>query len=312
MSNNNFTNKYQEINNIDNIGINLYEILEISNNSSKNDIKKAYKKLILKYHPDKNNQKTCNKFLEVKYAFDILYDDEKREFYDKYILLNNTNKKDIFGNFNEKKIKELLKNFIYSSDMDKIILVLTKKKINYNYLENIFFNKNLIKDLVDINISIDYTLKDLWYGNSKKIIYNRVTKEQFNEEIYPFDKIQIYEGEGERIRLNNIELIGNVNIKINIINMKVNDEQYFIYNNELYILINSERIKKNKFRINFIDGNTYKFNLIKLNQIENNLGKFYVKKHFGLINNFELINDVEIKLHDGFFTHGNLFFIILI
>ena len=65
------------------------------------------------------------------------------------------------------------------------------------------------------------------------------------------------------------------------------------------MIINSNRIKNNKFILNFLDGYKYKFNLGKLNLIENELGKFYIKKNFGLINNNN-------------YTHGNLYFIILI
>ena len=47
----------------------LYKILEINENSSQYEIKKAYKKLILKYHPDKSiklNMDTTSKFIEIK------------------------------------------------------------------------------------------------------------------------------------------------------------------------------------------------------------------------------------------------------
>jgi molecular chaperone DnaJ len=62
-----------------------YDILGVSKDASKTDIKKAYRKLALKFHPDKNPSKDAEeKFKEISEAYAVLYDDEKRKLYDMY------------------------------------------------------------------------------------------------------------------------------------------------------------------------------------------------------------------------------------
>jgi len=62
-----------------------YEILGIKKDASKSEIKKAYRKLALKFHPDKNKSKDAEeKFKEISEAYAVLYDDDKRRLYDQY------------------------------------------------------------------------------------------------------------------------------------------------------------------------------------------------------------------------------------
>jgi molecular chaperone DnaJ len=62
-----------------------YEVLGISKSASKDEIKKAYRKLAMQHHPDKNpgNAESEAKFKEASHAADILMDDQKRQMYDR-------------------------------------------------------------------------------------------------------------------------------------------------------------------------------------------------------------------------------------
>jgi molecular chaperone DnaJ len=64
----------------------FYEILGVQRNASDDEIKKSYRKLAMKYHPDRNkdDKESERKFKEVSAAYEILKDSEKRSAYDQY------------------------------------------------------------------------------------------------------------------------------------------------------------------------------------------------------------------------------------
>ncbi len=63
-----------------------YQILGVEKNVSQNELKKAYRRLAMKYHPDRNpdSQQAEEKFKEIKEAYEILNDSQKRAAYDQF------------------------------------------------------------------------------------------------------------------------------------------------------------------------------------------------------------------------------------
>ena len=63
-----------------------YEILGVSRNATASEIKKAYRKLAKKYHPDTNvgNTQAEERFKEATEAYEILSDEKKRSMYDQF------------------------------------------------------------------------------------------------------------------------------------------------------------------------------------------------------------------------------------
>ncbi|XP_073301372.1 uncharacterized protein [Primulina huaijiensis] len=69
------------------MGVDYYKVLQVDRNATDDELKKAYRKLAMKWHPDKNpnNKKAAEaKFKEISEAYEVLSDSQKRQIYDQY------------------------------------------------------------------------------------------------------------------------------------------------------------------------------------------------------------------------------------
>jgi molecular chaperone DnaJ len=87
-----------------------YEVLGVEKSADKDEIKKAYRKLAMKWHPDRNpdNKAAEEKFKEAAEAYEVLHDDEKRQRYDQFghagmggQEVHFSNAEDIFSHFGD-------------------------------------------------------------------------------------------------------------------------------------------------------------------------------------------------------------------
>ncbi|BCD60093.1 MULTISPECIES: molecular chaperone DnaJ [unclassified Nitratiruptor] len=93
------------------VDIDYYELLEVDRNASFEEIKKAYRKLALKYHPDRNpdNKEAEEKFKLINEAYQVLSDEEKRALYDQYGKAGLENQG--FNGFHQKSFDDIMDFF---------------------------------------------------------------------------------------------------------------------------------------------------------------------------------------------------------
>jgi DnaJ-class molecular chaperone len=111
---------------------NYYEILNLESSASSSDIKKAYHKLALQYHPDKNpnNPEALEKFKEISEAYTILSDEQKRKTYD---MTGGTEDDDFFG-MGEGIDPFHVFNSIFQNHMNQFMNMHYEKNVDLNHL----------------------------------------------------------------------------------------------------------------------------------------------------------------------------------
>lgn len=137
----------------------LYNILELEPSASVEDIKKNYRRLAKKYHPDKSKSTdSINRFHQINSAYEILLDDKSRK---DYLMLDKENKT-MFQEFLEKMFNNNLK----TENLKEFGINLTKK--DYNYLNDNFYNviNSLnFKEIIKFFKSGEFPKKDFDFKN---------------------------------------------------------------------------------------------------------------------------------------------------
>ena len=165
-----------------------YQILGINKKSSPDEIKTAYKKLAVKYHPDRhfdiNMKKECEeKFKQVSEAYQVLSDFEKKQKYDLFNQIDFDdfqNPSDIFKSIFKSLPSEYIQS--YSIFFDKILnspeVELTNKVFEKYAPENKYFNsiKNIMQ-FVHQNINNNYNYRH----TDDKYTQDKYTDENINQ-----------------------------------------------------------------------------------------------------------------------------------
>lgn len=292
---------------------NLYVILNVSRNATQEEIKKSYKKIIVKIHPDKHiNDKNHNEyekeFIKVKDAFDILSNKDKRQKYNE-LTIESTNK-EIF----KKKSKSIF-NFIKKPSF-YLLFFNNVACSNFSFINNFLVNGDVF-EILDITKDIEFTLHEYYNNTPKLFVCERLTRDVFIENIFAIDNTQIYEKEGEVINIDDINHYGNLSVNIKITNMSYKNREYHIIDNDIVIFINKKNIVKNKIKLEFLDDKIHMLKINKLKKLKltndniSNTSNIYYIRNMGLpyfdTNNNEInnINLLNIK-------RGKLFFILII
>lgn len=254
----------------------FYDILGVSKNATTEQIKKEFRKLSLKYHPDKPNGDE-EKFKEINEAYQTLGNDEKRRQYDNKNPSNYFNRNDRGGfnhpmyssgrGFNVDPMNDMFSSmfnhgnfpFHFNNDMNNNPNI----KIFRNGVE--VNNKNIIPETINTNVKI--TMKQSYEGVSipldiSRTIVRNQEKTKENESIY----VDIPKGVGnnETIVMKNLGNIINDNksdLKIKIILETTNEFERdgldIIYKKNISL---KEALCGFSFNLSFINGKIYTIN----------------------------------------------------
>ena len=297
-----------------------YDILQVKQNSTINDIKKSYHKLALKYHPDRNNDTNGEEFKNINNAYNTLINPEKRDIYDMTLKLRsniflNDSVKDF--NFNDihifgvdattfiQKTRDFLnitKNIIHTYNKKKHDDIKKKSENHTPQQNNDYDHDHNMSSNEDSDIyydtSPDIRTPDIYHDvfiNLNEIYDNKIKKvnvkvKRYNAitEIYEYVKIKLLIEPSEKINIfeNEADDIEGYTMRGDIIiNIIPIDYHTIIYleKNDVYLEKNIsiyELCYGITFHLHFLDNKIYK---VCLNS-EIDIEKLYIIEGMGLKN----------------------------
>lgn len=141
-----------------------YKVLGLDRSASDSDIKKAYHKLVMQYHPDKNpgNKEAEEKFKEVNNAYDILKDPDKKQNFDRFGSADGMNRA-YNGNFN---------GFNFRTGGNPFEDIFGSSNPFEDMFANFGFRNESQKENLNIEKILMITLKESYTGCSKTVYVN--------------------------------------------------------------------------------------------------------------------------------------------
>jgi len=262
---------------------NLYNVLELNQNATQEEIKKSYRRLSLLFHPDRNNNspESTIRFQKISSAYETLSDEEKRKLHD--IQLKGTSQPANFQNFFNQPNKDFdasdILNFFSNNFFNN------NASVNGVNLGNNMFNMDNLKQKLakptpiikteTITLSKAYTGYNMPIEITRWIIENDIKREETETIYIPIppgvdnNEIIIIRGKGNMLSENNI---GDIKVFIKIIN----DTEFtrngldIIYNKTIGL---KEALCGFSFDINYLDGRVFKLNHNNGNIITHNYNK---------------------------------------
>jgi DnaJ-class molecular chaperone len=306
------------------MNVNLYQILEINKNADTQTIKQAYKKLALKYHPDKNSSKDANEiFNHIKIAYDILSSDESKRKYDSLSISQHDTLISVIYNFVKSLIEpetmEKLMQQIFNNDIDVLAYLKPSQTNIPNYdllkeqidkrLQNYLDLEHITQCAAKLNAEYTNKQEDMWFYRQDDVTNNNITLQeknyqllsslQNNNESDNYSCVSQAQSHGTNIyceiKTNLDEIYNSITKKI-IVKRQIIENNDIIYKQYEYdIDLNEDQLIFEEQGDNYYDAN----NNIKFGNLIVNI-KCKQHQYFKRVNDYDVLINLPLTLHELF------------